>query len=90
MVMTAERRRSEPNGQQQVGENVAQAREPEKALKGQEKPNSQAAMLGAQKNEAKAADDDEEAWFEILTPLEEVIPGPEVLREGHRDQLYGR
>jgi hypothetical protein len=47
-------------------------------------------MLGAQKNEAKAADDDEEAWFEILTSLEEVIPGPEVLREGHRDQLDGR
>ena len=47
-------------------------------------------MLGAQKNDTKAADRDEEAEFEILTTLEKVIPGPEVLREGHRDQLDGR
>ena len=47
-------------------------------------------MLSAQKNETKAADHDEEAEFEILTTLEKVIPGPEVLREGHRNQLDGR
>jgi hypothetical protein len=89
MVLTVERRHCEPTGPQRVGENVAQARDPEKTLEGQEKANPQTAMLGAQKNETKATDDNEEAEFEILTTVEKAIPGPEVLREGHRKQLNG-
>ncbi len=89
MVLTVGRRHCEPTGPQRVGENVAQARDPEKTLEGQEKPNPQTAMLGAQKNETKATDDNEEAEFEILTTVEKAIPRPEVLREGHRNQLNG-
>ena len=88
--MTVERPGREPTGPQQTGEPFTRARKPEKKLDPEEKPNSQTAMLSAQKNETKAADDDEEPEFEVLTSLEEAIPRPEVLGEGHGNQFYGR
>ncbi|HEY1808039.1 MAG TPA: hypothetical protein VGG42_05715 [Acidobacteriaceae bacterium] len=49
--------------------------------------NLLAAMLSAQEHEAEAGDDDEEAELEVLPTLEKVIPGPELLGDGHGEQF---
>lgn len=45
-------------------------------------------MLGAQQHQAEAADDDEQAQFKVLPTAEKVVPYPEVLGDGHGEQLH--
>ncbi|HEX3987057.1 MAG TPA: hypothetical protein VHX13_10655 [Acidobacteriaceae bacterium] len=46
-----------------------------------------AAMLGAQQHQAQATHDDEEPKLEVLPTLKKVVPGPQVLGDGHGQQL---
>lgn len=50
-------------------------------------PNLLTAMLGAQEYQAEAGDDDEESQLEVLPALKKVIPCPEVLSDGHGNEL---
>jgi len=46
-------------------------------------------FLDAQEDEAKARDGHQEAEFEILAAVEESVPGPEALGDGHGDGFNG-
>jgi hypothetical protein len=47
------------------------------------------ALLNAQKYEAKAGDDEEQTEFEVLAAVEEPIPCPQALRDGHGEEFDG-
>ena len=44
-------------------------------------------MLSAQEKQAKTSDDDEQSEFEVLTAVKELVPGPDALSDGHRDEF---
>jgi hypothetical protein len=52
-----------------------------------QKPQVAPALLGMQQYEAQAREDNQRAQFEVLPTVQETIPRPEALRNGHRDEL---
>ena len=45
------------------------------------------ALFNAQQYEAKAGDDEEQAEFKVLAAVQEPIPCPQALRDGHGEEF---
>ena len=78
------------HGDQRAAEELRLARQQNEAAEGQEEANPLAGMLRTQQHEAETADDDEQAQLEVLAAAQEAVPGPEVLGDGHGEQLDER
>jgi hypothetical protein len=46
-------------------------------------------MMTKHKQKAKADHEKKEARLEVHTAMKKVVPGPGILRQGHRNQLNG-
>lgn len=58
-----------------------------KGLDETDHPVAALALLNTQQDQAEAGDDDEQAEFEVLATLQEFVPRPEALGEGHGDDF---
>jgi hypothetical protein len=56
----------------------------------EERLNTLLAAFCEHQHEGEQRQNHERAQFKVAAPMEEMIPGPEVLRDRHRADRYGR